>query len=212
MRLLLLSLSCILTLLAGSPAPAEKTVSRILCFGDSITDYGQWVETVGKHPRFETINAGKSGRKADGAKAKLAPYLEKHKNLDRVLLFLGVNDLPARDKRPGAVKVAGCVKNMSEAIDLALTRFEKRDVILVAPCGVNPDLMPDRVRKKGYDITQPLLQKLETDYQALARKKGVRFLSLLKVVSPKNFKDGLHPNEAGDAEIAAAVLLVLTQK
>jgi lysophospholipase L1-like esterase len=33
----------------------------------------------------------------------------------------------------------------------------------------------------------------------------VLFLSLLNVVSKDNYKDGLHPNKEGDAEIAQAV-------
>lgn len=65
---------------------------------------------------------------------------------------------------------------------------------------------------KGYDAAPPLLVQLEAGYKELARKKGVQFLSLLNVVGKDNYKDGLHPNEAGDAEIAAAVAAFLTKK
>jgi lysophospholipase L1-like esterase/dienelactone hydrolase len=178
---------------------------RVLCFGDSITAGGQWVAEVGAQGSFETINAGKPGRKAAQAKTELAGYLNQYSNLDKIIMFLGVNDLPARDKRPGAVKVKACVTNMREAIDLALTRFKPEDIVLVAPCNVNPDRMSSVNLEKGYDVTPPLLAKLEIEYKALARKKGVLFCSLLNVVSKENFKDGLHPNEAGDAEIAGVL-------
>ena len=186
------------------------TAQRVLCFGDSITGSGSWVSVVAKKASVETINGGVSGRKAAEAKAALAVYLSKYPDLDRIIMFLGVNDLPARDKRPGDVKVAACVANMSDAIDLALTRFKPKDIILVAPCGVNPEKMDQVNIGKGYDITQPLLVQLEAGYKALSQKKGVLFLSLLNVVSKDNYKDGLHPNKEGDAEIAQAISAFLT--
>lgn len=178
---------------------------RILCFGDSITEYGEWVAEVGKHESFETINAGRSGRKASQAKKELAFYLDKYSDLDMIIMFLGVNDLPARDTRPGDIKVAACVDSMGSAIDLALTRFKPADIILVAPCNVNPDSMSSVNREKGYHITPPLLAKMEKQYKILAETRGIQFFSLLNVVSKENYKDGLHPNKGGNIEIARAI-------
>jgi lysophospholipase L1-like esterase len=184
---------------------------KILCFGDSITECGEWVATLGTHKRFETINAGKSGRQTVEAKKMLAPYLEDNSDLDKIIMFLGVNDLPARDKRPSDVKVNSCVKNMSDAIDLAITRFKPENIILVAPCNVSLDTMNDVNFKKGYNITPPLLVMLEGEYKSLAKKRGILFVSLLNVVSKDNYKDGVHPNEDGDSEIAKAILNFLIQ-
>jgi len=203
------NISLIILMTTATVVNAENS-KRILCFGDSITDRGKWVASVGAHESIETVNAGRSGRKAAQAREELAPYLEKYSNLDRIIMFLGVNDLPARDKRPGDVKVAGCVTNMSDAIDLAMTRFKPENIILVAPCNVNPDIMSAINHKRGYDVTSPLLAKLENEYKALAKKKGIQFVSLFNVVSKENYKDGLHPNEAGDAEIAKAILSFLS--
>ncbi|RKX33277.1 MAG: hypothetical protein DRP64_21050, partial [Verrucomicrobia bacterium] len=180
-------------LLAITNAVSAADRKRVLCFGDSITAGGQWVAEVGTHEFIETINAGRPGRKAAQAKKELAVYLDQYPDLDKIILFLGVNDLPARDTRPGDVKVASCVANMSAAIDLALTRFKPEGIILVAPCNVNPDTMNAMNRKKGYHVTPPLLVKIECDYKALAKEKGVLFLSLLNVVSKGNYMDGLHP-------------------
>jgi len=199
-------------LAAPTVVNAEDSVPKqILCYGDSITGKGEWVTTVGVHKSFVTINAGKSGRKAANAKNELKPYLEKYQNLDKVIMLLGANDLPARDKRPGNMKVTICTRGMSEAVDLAMQHIKPQDIILVAPCNVNSDTMRDRNRTKGYHVTPPLLKKLEEEYKALAKKKGIRFASLLNVVSKENYKDGLHPNKAGDAEIAEAMLNLLTK-
>ena len=184
---------------------------RILCFGDTITRGGHWVGTVGKDPRFETINAGLNGRRAAWAVKHLGPILDEHSEIDAVILFLGVNDLPARDPRPGDEKVASCVENMSAAIDLAKTRVAARDIILVAPPTVNPEKMNSTNLKKGYDAALPLLQLLEKEYEALAARKGTRFLSLHGVVDQAFLHDGLHPNREGGAQIAAAVLEFLSR-
>lgn len=93
---------------------------------------------------------------------------------------------------------------MSRAIDLALQQVEPQQIVLIAPCGVNAETMSEINLKKGYQITQPLLEQLEKEYKALAQKKGTRFLSLLNVVSKENYKDGLHPNQDGNAQIAEA--------
>jgi lysophospholipase L1-like esterase len=107
---------------------------------------------------------------------------------------------------------------MEQAIDTALAKVPPQDVILVAPCNVNAEIMRkplgtdprmasrcERNVKKGYDICPPILQELERAYRELAARKQVRFISLLGVVSPENLPDGLHPNEAGHREIAAAM-------
>ena len=190
----------------------EVQTKRILCFGDSITAYGEWVEEVGSLDSFSTINAGRGGRRAVQARAELAPYLTQYPDLDLLLFFLGVNDLPARDPRPGDVKIAECVDSISAAIDLALHYFKPKDIVLIAPCNVNPALMDSINLAKGYDITPPLLARMEQQYQLLAAKKGISFLSLYPVVHPENYKDGLHPNQAGDREIGEAIKAYLLSR
>jgi lysophospholipase L1-like esterase len=113
---------------------------------------------------------------------------------------------------------------MGRAIDRALETLPPKDVILVAPCNVDPETMRqphpsdpamtarrERNLKKGYDACPPILEQLEVAYQELAREKGVPFLSLLRVVSKENLPDGLHPNEAGQQQIAEALGPFLVQ-
>lgn len=200
-----------LLILAVLSCSNKDNVERILCFGDSITAKPDgWVMTVNNSPFYETINCGRNGRRAVGCVSELAPYLEKHSDIDKIMIFLGVNDLPARDKRSADIKVALCVSGIEEAIDLALTRFKSKDIILVAPCGVNPATMSEINLKKGYQITQPILVQLESAFKILAEKKDIQFLSLLNVVSKENYLDGLHPNDAGNDQIAEAVINYLS--
>ena len=202
----------IMLLLILASMSCSNTVTRIICFGDSITaNEDGWVKMVNDNPKYETINCGKNGRRAIGCVNELAPYLEKYKQADQLIIFLGVNDLPARDPRPADEKVALCVAGIEEAIDHALTKFNASDILLIAPCGVNPEMMNETNLKKGYDITQPILEQLEMAYKALAIKKNIQFVSILKVVSKQNYVDGLHPNMEGNTEIASAVLKYLNE-
>ncbi len=205
--------------LAPLAAAAEDKAQTVLCIGDSITaaDPG-WVKALAEHAAIDTINAGKDGRQTAAAAETFAAAVAAGATFDRVIFFLGVNDLPARNPAPPAKKIADCVANMERAIDTALAKLPPQDVILVAPCSVNADIMRkppgtdppmaalcERNVQKGYDICPPLLQQLEQAYRELAARKQVRFISLLGVVSPENLPDGLHPNEAGHREIAAAM-------
>lgn len=198
---------------------AEGRVQTVLCVGDSITaaDPG-WVKLVGEHAGIDTINAGKGGRQTAAAAETFAAAVAEGTAFDRVVFLLGVNDLPGRNPAPPAQKIATCVANMEKAIDAALLKLPPQHVILVAPCSVNAEIMRQppgtdprmaarcgRNVQKGYDICQPMLQQLEKAYGELAARKRVRFISLLGVVSPENLPDGLHPNEAGHRQIAAAM-------
>lgn len=190
--------------MAAASATVAQEVQRVLCIGDSITAAADgWVAMVGANDKIDTINAGAGGRQTWRA----AETFEKNvqQEFDRVVFFLGVNNLPARDTRPMDEKVAICVTTMGQGIDAALTKLKPKDVILVAPCGVNAETMSPLNRAKGYHVCQEGLEKLEVAYKKLAEEKGVQFLSLLHVVSKENFSDGLHPNADGHKQIAEAV-------
>ena len=202
-------------------------MQTVLCVGDSITAAdNSWVKLVGQHAAIDTINAGLGGRRTGTAVETFEAALTNSAPFNRVIFFLGVNDLPARDPAPARKKVELCVANMEKAIDAAIKRLPPRDIILIAPCGVNAEMMRhppqstdpttgvrcERNLKKGYDICQPILGDLETAYRQLAERKGVQFLSLLNVVSKENYTDGLHPNDAGQREIAAAITPILLKE
>lgn len=189
---------------------ATASPQTILCFGDSITHKGTWVKQLGQHIDFITINAGKSGRRVSQAVEHLKEILQQH-DTDKIIIFLGVNDLPARDKRPGDIKVKNCLDTMSKVIHLARAKFKSKGIVLIAPPTVNPHSMNEMNLKKGYDITPPLLKKLEIGYRKLSIQHGVHFLSLHDIVSANNYSDGLHPNRNGDEEIYLCILNFLKE-
>lgn len=214
-----LAASFLAALSSFAAARADGEVQTVLCIGDSITEADPgWVKLVGEHASIDTVNYGMGGRQTAAATETLAAAVADGARFDRVIFFLGVNDLPARNPAPPEKKVASCVANMEQAIDAALAKLPPQDVILVAPCNVNADIMRkppgtdprmasrcERNVKKGYDICPPILQDLERAYRELATRKQVRFISLLGVVSQENLPDGLHPNEAGHREITAVM-------
>ena len=72
--------------------------------------------------------------------------------------------------------------------------------------------MTSENRAKGYHTTRPLLARLESEYEKLAERRGINFYSLLAVVSPDDFMDGVHPNPAGHQQIAKSLKAYLAHE
>ncbi|MFO7723929.1 MAG: GDSL-type esterase/lipase family protein [Oceanipulchritudo sp.] len=159
--------------LEGNKPDAMATVKEytILCFGDSITAAGYWIERLENDSPHRFINGGQSGRRAAHAPEELGEVLDDHPEADALILMLGVNDLPARDPRPGEVKVAKVVADMGEAIERARRQIDPANILLVAPPTVYPERLSDVNLQKGYQVTPSLLAQLEAGYRALAREK-----------------------------------------
>lgn len=189
------------------PAAASSSDSRpvLLCFGDSITAHGRWVASAEAGRRWRLVNAGRAGRKTSDIATELPPALAGCPEATGLLLLLGVNDLPARDPRPGDQKIADCLAHLQAGLELAVARFARAAIFLVAPCTVDAGGLDALNRAKGYDITPPLLARLETGIAQLAHANRVQFFSLHGVLGAGHFSDGLHPNAAGDALIAQTV-------
>ncbi|MCM8527847.1 MAG: GDSL-type esterase/lipase family protein [Lentisphaeraceae bacterium] len=193
-----------LTFLCSYSLIAEKT-EKVLCFGDSITHDGKWLQMVTEKTSYEFINCGRSGRRVSQAYKELLPYLKKYTG-SKIIILLGVNDLPARDRRPDKVKVDSCVEGMKEVVNELLKGYKPENIILLGPCKVNPKTMSSVNLKKGYHVINEMLKDLNQKYSELAQKKGIKFYSLENVVSPENLPDGLHPDENGDKEIANFII------
>jgi lysophospholipase L1-like esterase len=186
-------------------AEIQSTQRTILCFGDSITANGHWLEVLEAETPHRFINAGRGGRRAAHAPGELAAALEAHPEADSLLVMIGVNDLPARDPRPGAEKVANCVAAVEAALRDALLRMPPWNILLVAPPTVHPERLSDVNRDKGYGVTPPLLRDLEAGYRELAQRLGAGFFSMRERIDPAHYRDGLHPDRAGEKQIAAAL-------
>jgi len=180
---------------------------QVVCFGDSITygaqvDGHSWVYFLSQeHPDIDFLNAGRSGRKTSDKK-ELLPVLTKYPNANYYLIFLGVNDL----KNGNASMINSCVENMKWMIKEIRKVNNEAKIIILAPSDINLVTMNEINKAKKYnENTKQSLYKLETRYKELAKAQHTEFISLLHVVSKPNYADGLHPNIAGQKEIANAV-------
>src|SRR5699024_4921220 len=187
--------------------------SKVICFGDSITNGAQvdgrsWVYYLSqRYPKISFVEAGQNGRKTSDKK-EILPVLKKHPKADYFLIFLGVNDL--KDGMPAMVD--RCVKNMRRMIDEVKKSNPETNNIILATTDINLKTMAlINVRKKYNKNTKQSLVQLKKEYRQLAKKESVQFWSLLDAVSPLNYVDGLHPDTTGQKQIARAVWQGLNQ-
>lgn len=181
--------------------------SPVVCFGDSITHGAKvnrhsWVYLLSReHEGVVFVNEGRNGRKTSD-REEILPVLKKYKRAGTFLIFLGVNDL----KNGNDSMVDDCVANMKWMIGKVRQNYVSTKIVILAPCRIDlKEMSPLNVRKKYNENTERSLVGLERLYRKLARKEGVGFISLLNAVTPGNYVDGLHPNGAGQQEIADAV-------
>ena len=198
--------SVILVFLIGARR-SQRIHGKVVCFGDSITngahvDGHSWVFFLSmNHPDINFVNAGRNGRKTSDKK-QILPVLKNNPDANYFLIFLGVNDLKDGTK----AEVNQCVQNMKWMIQQIRQTNKNTKILILAPTTINLMTMaPYNVRKKYNVNTKKSLVYLKRKYKALAQQESVQFMSLLHVVSPPNYVDGLHPDIAGQRQIAHAV-------
>lgn len=184
---------------------------KILCFGDSITQAEwpgkitpdeRWVTQLGKKSsEITVVNAGKNGR-TTGAIDELQKALDANADAAHVLFFLGVNDM--KHETVGVVEKA--TVNLGKMIDLTQKTLPKAEIVILAPIDVNVEKLTPYFKGEGLGPdTAHFMRALSVAYQALAKKRHVRFINLYRVVSPENLEDGVHANGKGQIQIADAV-------
>ncbi|HYW35836.1 MAG TPA: SGNH/GDSL hydrolase family protein [Balneolaceae bacterium] len=205
-RIVTVLFSIMALFLLGMNRP-ENIHGKVVCFGDSIThgahvDGHSWVFFLSmNHPDINFVNAGRNGRKTSDKK-ELLPVLKKNPNANYYLIFLGVNDL----KDGTRTEVNQCVQNMKWMIQKIRGTDAHAHIVILAPTTINLITMaPYNVKKKYNENTKKSLVILKRKYQKLAKSESVQFISLLHTVSPPNYVDGLHPDVAGQRQIAHAV-------
>ena len=185
--------------LIGAAPPPERPL--LLAFGDSLTaGYGleqglgfapQLQATLRRHGiKAEVVDGGVSGDTSEAGKARLGWTLDGlQRKPDLVIVELGANDM-LRGLDPG----------LTEAnLDSVLTELKRRNVpVLLAGMRGAPNLDPAYVAR------------FEAIFPALANKHGVPlypfFLDGVATDPKLNLPDGMHPNEAGVAEIVRRIL------
>lgn len=173
-----------------------------LCFGDSLTANGGWIDLLQKETRISFINAGRSGRQARFLGREFPPVWETYPEASHLILFLGINDLPSRDPRPERIRVEEALDGLRGAIELALRRIPPKNIFLITPAGVFPEVMSAENQRKGYPDTLLLLPDYVAGMKALAGEQGVEILTLCGKFAAKHFRDGLHLNEDGESRMA----------
>ena len=182
----------------------------IVVFGDSITAGGAlpakereqlWLRLLERNSKgsLRLINEGKGGRPT----ASLPDFdamLQRQPKPDELVIALGMND--SRDLKDTCVPNA--VANIREMMLRARKNFGPQlPVLIVGPSNIN---------KTALGPTKPIgnereakLRELNAAFATLAKETGCDFLSLFGVVPDSSLlKDGVHPDAAGNAAIAAA--------
>ncbi len=196
---------------AREPRKPREVHGTILCFGDSITQADwpekiapeeRWVTQLGKKSaEIKVVNAGKNGR-STAALDELEKALAASADAATVLLFLGVNDMV--HGTVGVVEKA--TVNLAKMVDLTRQKLPKAELVIMAPIDVNVEKLSPFFKSAGLGPdTAHFMRALAKAYEALAKKKGTRFINLHRAVSPENLEDGVHANGKGQIQIADAV-------
>ena len=197
---------------------------RILCFGDSNT-WGftpvtgerypkdvRWTGILSKHPRWEVIEEGLSGRTtvfADVLKPwangldHIEPTVLSHEPLDVLVIMLGTNDMKLYVSNCPEASALGVVVLAKKALNVAM--YQKFKVLMVAP----PIISDDR-KKNGPPMRLINDSSLENShefsmlYREHAELNGFDFLDAGEFVQPSE-KDGVHLTPEGHKALAAAI-------
>ena len=207
MKLNFFSIFIFASLAAVTMTGFTKKHPQIVCFGDSITHGAQveghsWVYFLSEdHTNIDFVNEGRNGRKT-ADREELLPVLKQFPGAEYFLIFLGVNDL----KDGNDSMVNSCVENMSWMIAEIRKVNSKSKIVILAPSDINLQSINAINKSKKYNAnTKKSLYVLEKRYKKLAASLHTGFISLLHTVPKPDYADGLHPNIAGQKQIAEAI-------
>jgi acyl-CoA thioesterase-1 len=211
----LLATAWIFSVASGScadPAPAREGPRTVIVFGDSITAGSAlpkeekshlWVTLVQKESggRLKVTNEGKGGRPTDSLK-EFEAMLNRQPKPDLLVVALGTND--SRDISDACVPKA--VEHLSAIVRRAREKYRTDlPVLIVGPPNIN---------KEALGPTKPIanerdgkLKDLGAAYAKLAEELHCGFVSLYGVIPTSSLmRDGVHPDAAGNEEIAKTLL------
>ena len=209
----LLAILALLAAIVGVLYAAEP--QTVIVFGDSITAGGAlpanerdavWVRVVERESkgRLRMVNEGKGGRPTDSVK-EFEAMLARQPQAAVLVIALGTND--SRDITAACVPKA--VANVRAMIARARQQYGAKLRILLAG--------PPNINKAALVATKPIAHEREAKlrdigdaFAALAKETGCEFTSLFGIVPEASMAmDGVHPDAAGNAAIARAMLAKL---
>jgi acyl-CoA thioesterase-1 len=177
----------------------------IVALGDSLTaGYGlsrkqAWPALIGERMReagyeFEVVNAGSSGDTTAGGLRRLPDILRAHKNVDILIVELGINDVFR------GVELDQIRANLQAIVDRAHARFPGVSIVIAG------------MQLPGYS-RDDYVTAFGKMFATLAEKNRATlipyFLEGVGGNPELNQWDGLHPNAAGQRVIAENVWKVL---
>ncbi len=172
----------------------DNDPKKVVALGDSITEGYSCSDETRPYPAriaemtgLTVINAGASGEQSSGAASRAGRLMDKHKP-GFILILTGHNDA-IFDRSSGSVR-----GNIRSIIQSAQNRKVVPIVGTLLPIGA-----PRRF------ATQPA-KNYSAEIRSLAKEMGVQLVDIENEFGDgKSLEcDGLHPNEAGSAVIAAA--------
>ncbi|HEX4083996.1 MAG TPA: SGNH/GDSL hydrolase family protein [Chthoniobacteraceae bacterium] len=187
---------------------AEAMPLKVLFFGDSITK-GQgvtadqrWTALVAAHSHgaFVEVNEGKPGRPAAavGEFSKMLEEYPANSGISVLVIALGTND--SRDTSPNCVRKTAAY--LSKMVTMARTREPGWKIVICAPYNINKDALK-KSRSIG-PIRERNLIGMGKAFKELASREGCGFIDFYGVIPPASLTvDGVHPDAAGHAAIAA---------
>lgn len=210
------------------PKPTLGTVTRIMAFGDSLTEgesLGQLlVPSSAKYPqpgiptsypyklqeilddvygagKVKVFNLGKGGERARGsAKDRLEAALDEYKP-QVVIIMHGVNDLIA-SVSDGAPSIANAVDGVEELVEIS--RQGNRGVFLASL-----PVEEDTSKAKGFELVDPFNEVIRD----VAREEGATFVDIHAVITTSMLmEDGLHITPAGNQKMADTFYAAIKKK
>lgn len=161
---------------------------NIVFLGDSITDYGDWSEWLGKE---KIINRGISGDRVEWLLSRMDPIIEGQPS--KLFLMIGTNDLAA-GATPEAV-----VENICKVIDRILSESPRTKLYVESLFPVNGEAFKDKMAKKNHWSKGAEIIAVNKALESECAKRGVTYIDIYSSLVDENgmlderyTNDGLH--------------------
>lgn len=205
---------------------------KILCYGDSNT-WGYVPKTAERYPTnirwtgllqkklgdgYEIIEEGvnsrttvidDSNRIGKNGLTYLVPCLETHNPIDKIILFLGTNDLKERFNRTPQQISVGIETLLSSIKEFAKTSSGSTpEVILICPTIIDESVPGVEEKYFGAEVKSRQLPKL---YKSIADRNSLKYLNLQEFISPSKL-DGYHFDIDTHRKVAALLHSIIVNQ
>lgn len=211
----------------------NKSMKRVLCFGDSLTHgsipngNGPTFERYEKHIRwtgvlasllgdgYEVIEEGlpsrtiglddtRPGKQGRNGSLYFRPCLESHTPIDILVLWIGTNNTKDMFSQSPEETTTSLRKLLADNQDV-LNKQNTKVVLL------SPPKMDTQKASQYYAEAAPKLEKLPTLYKDLATELGMEFVDMYDLLDMPTTADGIHLSEDQNKQVADIVLERVTQ-